>query len=116
MLGNFLKSGVLRLKTTPVPKDAAPVLIAVDTGFSGGFSLPEEKLSLLKLNPLGYESYVLANRERVHLPVFQGQVMVGEVTYEARFLPGQPLLGVEFMETAFSSLHIDFGAGKMTLE
>ena len=49
------------------------------------------------------------------MPVYVGRVVVGQVVHEARFIPGQPLMGVEFMQAAFSSLHVDFRSGHVTL-
>jgi predicted aspartyl protease len=116
VLGNVLKRGVLRLETTPAPPRAKRIFIAVDTGFTGCFSLPEETLAHLKLDFLGYEGYVLANRQKVDVPPFSGRVVAGTAAYETRFIPGQGLMGVEFMSTLFGRLEVDFRAGSLTLK
>ena len=116
VLANILKGGILRLETTPAPEEVARILITVDTGFTGGFSLPEEQMAHLKLDFLGYVSYVLADGRKADTPTFMGEAMVESKVIQTRFIPGQPLMGIEFMEAAFSSLAIDFRSGQLTLQ
>ena len=109
------ESGVLVLKSVSALEDPSPLLLTVDTGFTGGISLPEERLDGLSLDFLGYVSYVLADGQQKDMPTFAGRVRVDQEEVETRFLAGQPLLGVEFMETVFSSLLIEFKSGEVTL-
>ncbi len=101
---NILKNGILRLETALVPKEAARISIVVDTGFSGGFSLPEKTLQFLNLDLLGYLPYILADGSEREVPTYLGHVVVGRRALEARFIPGQSLIGTEFMASVFSLL------------
>lgn len=115
VLAAVLRGGMLRLNTTLPPKGAARIPITVDTGFTGGFSLPKSVLSDLHLDFLGYVSYVLADGRNALTPTFQGKVVLGSEVYTTRFIPGRSLMGVEFMEMAFSSLEISLKKGRLLL-
>lgn len=115
VLARILRNGRLCLEAVQASSKATRLRVCVDTGFTGGFSLPETLLARLELDFLGYEPYILANRQRVEVPTFAGFVIVGRMSFEARFIPGQPLMGVEFMEAAFRTLRIDFRAGALVL-
>ena len=110
-----LKTGIVRLGPAPASSSGTPVRIVVDTGFTGGISLPMLILQRLKLKFFAYVPYILADHRRVEIPTFDGYVIIGRKRFATRYLPGQPLLGMEFMEAVFARLHVDFRGQRLRL-
>jgi len=82
--------------------------LTVDTGFSGGIALPPNVLNNLNLELAFYDTFRLATGEIVELPVFIGEVTIGNSEVETWFIPGDYLLGMEFLSFAGSVLLLDF--------
>ncbi len=82
--------------------------LTVDTGFSGGIALPEEILDEMDVELIDFGIFRLATGDEVELPVFWGKVVVGDCEIETWFIPGDSLLGMEFISLAGSYLSLDF--------
>jgi len=82
--------------------------LTVDTGFSGGIALPLDILEKMNVELAFYDTFRLATGEVVELPVFLGNVIVGNYEVETWFIPGDSLLGMEFLSSAGSLLSFDF--------
>jgi len=78
--------------------------MTVDTGFSGGIALPDKLIKQIGLKPVVYDRFRLATGEVVNLPVFRGQVVVKNKAIKAWFIPGDSLIGMEFLYSAGSTL------------
>jgi len=89
--------------------------LTVDTGFSGGVALPTNLLKNLHLEMAFYDTFKLATGEIVELPVFTGEVTIGRKEVETWFIPGDYLLGMEFLSSAGSVLFLDFAKNKVSL-
>ncbi|MCM8766067.1 MAG: hypothetical protein NC920_04400 [Candidatus Omnitrophica bacterium] len=76
----------------------------VDTGFSGGIALPLDMLEKIGVRLTFYDTFRLATGQIVELPVFLGEVIIGNKKVETWFIPGDFLLGMEFLSTAGSFL------------
>lgn len=83
--------------------------LTVDTGFSGGIALPEEILDEMDAELIDFGIFRLATGDEVELPVFWGKVLVTDNEIETWFIPGDSLLGVEFLSLAGAILKLDFG-------
>ena len=90
--------------------------LTVDTGFSGGIALPEGILEEMDIELIDFGSFRLATGNEVELPVFWGNVVVGDYEIETWFIPGDLLLGMEFFSFAGSFLSLDFGKEEVELE
>jgi len=82
--------------------------LTVDTGFSGGIALPEQILEEMDVKLIDFGVFRLATGHEVELPVFWGKVLVRNYEIETWFIPGDSLLGVEFLSLAGSLLTLDF--------
>lgn len=82
--------------------------LTVDTGFSGGIALLEEILEEMNVEIIDYEIFRLATGAEVELPVFWDKVKVKDQKIETWFVPGDLLLGMEFLSLAGSRLSFDF--------
>ncbi|MCK4330338.1 hypothetical protein KAX02_10895 [candidate division WOR-3 bacterium] len=82
--------------------------LTVDTGFSGGIALPEEVLEEMDVELIDFGIFRLATGDEVELPVFWGEVVIKDSSIETWFIPGDSLLGMEFLSSAGSLLSIDF--------
>ncbi len=89
--------------------------LTVDTGFSGGIALPEEILDEMDVELVHFGVFRLATGDEVELPVFWGKVLVGDYEIETWFIPGDMLLGMEFLSLAGSRLYFDFEKGEVKL-
>jgi predicted aspartyl protease len=89
--------------------------LTVDTGFSGGIALPEEILQEMGVELIDFGIFRLATGDEVELPVFWGRVVVKDYEIETWFIPGDSLLGMEFLSLAGSSLSIDFRGEEIEL-
>jgi len=83
-------------------------LITVDTGFSGGIALPEKLLDETDMEFIGYDTFTLATEEIVELPMFLGKVIIKKHEIETWFIPGNLLIGMEFLSIAGKVLTINF--------
>jgi len=89
--------------------------LTVDTGFSGSIALPEEVLEAMGVELVDFGNFRLATGEEVELPVFWGKVVVKQREIETWFIPGDSLLGMEFLSLVGSLLTLDFGREEVIL-
>ena len=89
--------------------------LTVDTGFSGGIALPEEILEKMGIEFIGYEAFSLATGDIVELPMYLGKVIIGKDEIKTWFIPGDLLLGMEFLSSRWSVLSLNFEDGTVTL-
>ena len=82
--------------------------LTVDTGFSGGIALPLDILEAMNVKLAFYDTFKLATGEIVDLPVFIGKVIIRNSDIETWFIPGDSLLGMEFLSSVGSLLSFDF--------
>ncbi|MDZ7289728.1 MAG: hypothetical protein ONB44_07130 [candidate division KSB1 bacterium] len=82
--------------------------MTVDTGFSGGIALPLKLIKRVGLEPVVYDRFRLGTGKVVDLPVFLGKVIIKNRTIETWFIPGDYLIGMEFLYAAGSGLAFDF--------
>lgn len=90
--------------------------IVIDTGFNGSVSLPRSLLRRLHLKKEGFEIFRLANGKRVRLPVFSGSVLLKGRLVPAWLVPGEALLGMEFLTSVGSSMTLDFRRGVVRIK
>ena len=81
--------------------------LTVDTGFSGGVALPQKILNKMKIEFFGHDTFTLATGEITELPMYLGQVIVGKQKIKTWFIPGDALLGMEFLSAAGSLLSLN---------
>lgn len=84
------------------------ILLAVDTGFSGGIALPQRVLNEMDVEFIGYDTFTLATGEVVELPMFLGKVIIKNQEIETWFIPGDLLVGMEFLSIAGKVLTLNF--------
>jgi len=84
------------------------ILLTIDTGFSGGIALPQKMLDEINIEFIGYDAFTLATGEIVELPIFLGKVIVENQEIETWFIPGDLLVGMEFLSTAGKVLTLNF--------
>lgn len=89
-------------------KEDGNLSFTVDTGFNGAVALPEEILDKMDVELAHFGIFRLATGDEVELPIFWGKVMVGNLEIETWFIPGDSLLGMEFLSSAGSRLSFDF--------
>lgn len=82
--------------------------LTVDTGFGGGIALPEQALETMEVELIDFGVFRLANGDEVELPLFLGHVLMKGRTMETWFIPGDWLLGMQFLSSAGSRLSLDF--------
>jgi predicted aspartyl protease len=82
--------------------------LTVDTGFSGGIALPGEVLSEMEVDFSAYDTFSLATGKVIELPVYLSVVRLGNCRIETWFIPGDSLLGMEFLSSAGSLLSLNF--------
>ncbi len=82
--------------------------LTVDTGFSGSIALPEKILKRMKAKIIDVGVFRLATGDEVELSVYWGSVRIGRVVMETWFVPGDSLIGMEFLSMAGSLLTLDF--------
>ncbi|MBC8235077.1 hypothetical protein H8E77_36490 [bacterium] len=82
--------------------------LTVDTGFSGGIAIPEGILDEMDVELIDFGIFRLATGDEVELPVFWGKVLVRDNEIETWFVPGDSLLGMEFLSLAGFVLSLDF--------
>ena len=84
------------------------ILLTVDTGFSGGIALPEKVLNEIDVEFIGYDIFTLATGDIVELPMFIGRVIIENQEVETWFIPGDLLVGMEFLSLAGKVLRLNF--------
>jgi predicted aspartyl protease len=87
-----------------VIKERGKFSMTVDTGFSGGIALPNKMIKQIGLKPVVYDKFRLGTGKVVALPVFRGKVVVKNKVIETWFIPGDPLIGKEFLYSIGSEL------------
>ncbi|MDI6449129.1 hypothetical protein [Anaerobaca lacustris] len=90
--------------------------ITADTGFTGAIALPEDALERMAVEFAAVEEFRLADGQRVQLPIFWGAVHLNGKSFETWFIPGDPLVGMEFFEVAGTQLNLDFKTGTICLK
>ena len=82
--------------------------LTVDTGFNGGIALPDEILNEMEVEFFGYDTFTLATGDTIELPMYLGKVVLKGYEIETWFVPGDSLLGMEFLSSAGSALSLNF--------
>ena len=82
--------------------------LTVDTGFSGGIALPLKIIEQMNLEVADFDTFRLATGEVIELPVFLGKVIIDNQEVETWFIPGDGLIGMEFLAAVGSVLSLDF--------
>lgn len=91
------------------------ISLTVDTGFSGGVALPLDVLEELNFKLAFYDTFKIATGEVIELPVYLGNATITDVEVETWFIPGDFLLGMEFLSSIASLLSFDFQKEKVRL-
>jgi predicted aspartyl protease len=87
----------------------------VDTGFTGDLLIPHPLVKQLNLDLLSYGTFELATEQLIELPVFRGNVVIGQATLEVEMVPGDALIGMSLMQAIGSQLLFDFDKGQVLL-
>ena len=90
--------------------------MTVDTGFSGGIAINLEVIDEMGLKLVDFDTFRLATGEIVELPVFLGKIFINENGVETWFIPGDSLLGMEFLSSAGRFLSLNFENKTVKLE
>ena len=89
--------------------------LSIDTGFSGGVALPDKIIDEMCLELIDFDTFRLATGEIVELPVFLGKIIIKNYVVETWFVPGDSLIGMEFLALAGSILSLNFKEGIVKL-
>lgn len=100
--------GLLNKNAVFTLTDSGDISMTVDTGFSGGIALPAKILEKMNIELVDYDTFRLATGKIIELPVFMGKVVVKNHEIETWFIPGDFLLGMEFLSSAGSALLLNF--------
>jgi predicted aspartyl protease len=103
-----LFQGYLNEDKCLVLDESGHLALTVDTGFSGGIALPMEILNDMNVEFFGYDTFTLATGEVVELPMFIGKVALKHYVFETWFIPGDYLIGMEFLSSVGSALILNF--------
>ena len=95
--------------------EGGDIPLTVDTGFSGSVALPPELLGRIGAELVDYGVFRLATGDEVELPVYWGKVSIGTAELETWFIPGDSLLGMEFLSLIGSVLTMDLERGVVEL-
>ena len=108
---NFVPSfnGALDEDGTLVLSEDGELSLTVDTGFNGGIALPDEILNEMEVDFFGYDTFTLATGDTIELPMYLGKVVLKGDEIETWFVPGDSLLGMEFLASAGTALSLNFG-------
>lgn len=79
--------------------ESGNIEMTIDSGFSGGIALPHDILQALDKKRMGYDFFTLATGERVKLPTYRGTVIVNQKEIAASIIPGDKLIGMEFLSS-----------------
>ena len=109
----FFKGSLTKNKL--VISEDGDFFLTVDTGFSGSIALPLDTFKKLEVELAFYDTFKIATGEVIELPVFLGKAMIKNVDVETWFIPGDYLLGMEFLAEAGSILYFDFITGEVNL-
>jgi len=101
---------------TLVLDEDGDLFMTVDTGFSGGVALPLNIIEDMDLELATFDTFTLATGEMVELPVFLGKVVIKDYEIETWFIPGDFLLGMEFLYSTGSILFLNFDNDTMKLK
>ena len=100
----------------PYPwKDGSEELL-IDTGFTGAIALPRRLLRRLRLEFVAIDSFTLATGEMVDLPAYTGMARIGRRRVRTWFIPGDRLIGMDFLRSVYSRLVLDFETDSVTLQ
>ena len=102
-------------KEGPILSEEGDLLLTVDTGFSGAVALPQKMLREVKVEPIGYGRFTLATGEVIQLPIFWGKAIIKNREIETWFIPGDFLIGIEFLSSAGKLLTLDFEEATVNL-
>ncbi len=91
-------------------------LIVIDSGFNGDISAPTEVLNQLELEYSGTMKFQLADGTKVWKDIWDGTVILEDYEYEAIFIEGDFLLGMELASDLFSYFLLDFDNQKVELK
>lgn len=89
--------------------------IVVDTGFNGSISLPRSLIRRPRLRKEGFQIFRLADGKRVRLAMYSGDVLLRGRRIPAWFVPGEALVGMEFLTSVGSTLTLRLRDGTLTL-
>lgn len=98
-----------------VLENSGPIFLVVDTGFTGSVALQQELIDQLGLRVAAETTFLLANGQKVLLPVYLGQVRLGENSLDTWFVPGENLLGMELLAQLGRELILKFSDDKVVL-
>jgi len=90
--------------------------IIVDSGFNGDICAPPEVFDKLDLLYVATTKYQLADGSIVWKDMFAGEVILSKNSYEALFIEGDFLLGMDLASKLFSYFLIDFNTNKVELK
>lgn len=105
-----VKDGILILGKT------GPEEMLIDTGFTGAIALPRRLLRRLRLDFIAVDSFTLATGQMVDLPAYTGMVRIGRREVRTWFIPGDFLVGMDFLRSISSRVVIDFETDSVTLQ
>ena len=91
------------------------IFLTVDTGFDGEIMLPQIILDDMNLEFMGYDTFTIATGETIEVPVFYGKVIVKKQEFEAWFIPGDQLVGMEFFCKVGKALELNFEESTVNL-
>ena len=95
-------------KGTLVFQHHGDLAFTVDTGFTGSICIPAQLLRKLDVELVDYGSFRLATGKTVELPIYWGKVKIHNKNFETWFVPGDPLVGMEFLSSFGSQLQLLF--------
>lgn len=87
--------------------------LIIDSGFTGDISVPKKILNKLEVEYAGTMQFQLADGTVVWKKLWLGSLLCGGNEYEALFIEGDFLLGMELASEVFTFLFIDFVKGKV---
>ncbi len=109
-----IKAGISHEEKLIVGHGEHPLI--VDSGFTGDMSVPSEILDLLDVEYSGTMPFQLADGKVVWKDLWYGWIVLGKYEYEALFIEGDFLLGMELASDLFSYFLVNFINKKVELE
>jgi len=95
--------------------NSGPISLVVDTGFTGSVALQQKLIDQMGLRVAAETTFLLANGQKVLLPVYLGQVRLGENSLDTWFVPGENLLGMELLAQLGRELILKFSEDRVAL-